>query len=240
MAQTTPEADKPITYTYTFIFPDGEKKSITTALDRKALAFTLPERSSYPEWTALSHGKCSNCPLSDADSPRCPAAVSLVEIVETFGSSISHDEVVTRVETEDRVYEHKGPIQKAISGLIGLRMATSGCPILRKLRPMTRHHLPFSSLYETRFRIMSMYLLAQYMRAKRGETPDWLMKDLAQSYKDIQTVNQDFTRRLLPAAKGDASVNAIVILNAFADAIEFSISGEMLGELEQVFKTAAP
>ena len=64
------------------------------------------------------------------------------------------------------------------------------------------------------------------------------MNELAKSYQDIQTVNQDFIRRLLPATSGDASVNALVILNAFADAIAFSITGEMLEELEQVFSTA--
>lgn len=238
MAKSESANQTPLTFKYILTLPGGERKEFATQLDRKTLSYLQPARSSYPEWTALSYRKCSNCPLNETEHPQCPAAVSVIDVVEAFGASVSYDEVLVRVEAEERSYESKVPTQKALSGLVGLRMATSGCPVVRKLRPMTRHHLPFSSLYETRFRILSMYLLSQYLRSKQGEQPDWAMNDLAKYYKDIQTVNQDFTRRLLPATKGDASVNAIVILNAFADAIEFSISGEMLDELRQVFDTA--
>src|SRR3989338_3290428 len=137
----------PLTYQYIFTLPNGERKEFMTQLDRKTLSYLKPERASYPEWTALTYRKCANCPLNEQEHPRCPAAEGLVDIVEQFADAVSYDSTQVRVEADDRSYEHQMPLQKGLSGLIGLRMATSGCPVVRRLRPMTRHHLPFSSMY---------------------------------------------------------------------------------------------
>ncbi len=66
-----------------------------------------------------------------------------------------------------------------------------------KLRPMVFTHLPFSSLEETLFRAISMYLLAQYFRDQQGQPPDWKLENFTKIYEDIAQVNQSFTKRLL-------------------------------------------
>lgn len=236
-AKAQEEESPQLTYKYIFTLKDGQKKEFKVTLDRKTLGLAKMNAASAPAWTDLSNRKCSNCPLKESESPKCPAAVALAVtgVVETFGSSVSYDDVHVVVETEQRNFEKYVPLQKGLSGLVGLLMVSSGCPIMRRLRPLIRYHLPFSNLDETQFRILSMYLLGQYLLSRKGKTPDWALKSLSKLYEDIHEVNQGFVSRLLTTVKGDAGPNALVILNAFADAITFSVDGKMLGELDEIY-----
>ncbi|MBI3323326.1 MAG: hypothetical protein HYZ95_02550 [Candidatus Omnitrophica bacterium] len=233
------EESPQLTYKYIFTLKDGQKKEFKVALDRKTLEIANLKPASAPAWADLSNRKCTNCPLKESESPKCPAAAALAlsGVVDTFGSAVSHDDVHVAVETEQRNFEKYVPLQKGLSGLIGLLMVTSGCPIMKKLRPLVRYHMPFSNLDETQFRILAMYLMAQHLRNRKGKTPDWALKNLGSMYKEIQEVNQCFVSRLLTVVKGDAGPNALVILNAFADAVTFSVEGKMLGELEEIFQS---
>ncbi len=51
--------------------------------------------------------------------------------------------------------------QQAMSSVLGLIMATAGCPWTDRLRPMARFHLPFASDAETLYRSISMFLLSR-------------------------------------------------------------------------------
>jgi len=62
----------------------------------------------------------------------------------------------------NRAYMHETPLHVALSSLIGLYMATGGCPVMERLKPMARFHLPFADEEETMFRAMSAYLLDHY------------------------------------------------------------------------------
>lgn len=53
----------------------------------------------------------------------------------------------------------------------------------------------------------------------------------------IGLVNEAFMSRLLSISKGDASPNALVILGAFTEMVTFSAKGQMLSDLELMFKT---
>ncbi len=229
--------EEALSYKYIFKLPSGETKAFSVHLEKASLSLLFPEKTSLPEWTKLSYRQCANCPLNEQDSPRCPAAVSIVDVVEFFASAISYDKVLVRVEGPERVYEKLTPLQKALSGLIGLLMAASGCPVTSKLKPLIRHHLPFSDLKETQFRILSMYLMAQYLRAKNGKPADWTLAQLEQMYSQIQKVNEGFAHRIRSATKGDANPNALAILGAFTEGVSFSIKGFMLDDLELAFKT---
>lgn len=227
--------EKALTYQYVFSSRAGVRE-FTVRLNPDTLELILPERCHHPDWTALGFQKCSNCPLKESDHPRCPTAVGLEGVVETFGSSLSHEEVHVRVISQQRHYERRLPLQKGLSGLMGLLMVTSGCPILSKLRPLVRHHLPFSNLDETQFRILSMYLLAQYLRARCKQPPDWELKGLVKLYQEIETVNIDFSRRLISVVCEDASPNALNILNVFAEGVTQSVDYGMLERLEALFR----
>ena len=114
-------------------------------------------------------------------------------------------------------------------------MATSACPHLRPLKPLARFHLPFANLEETTYRIISMYLTAQYLQMRRGLAPDWDLKGLVHIYEDVQQVNRHFSRRLEALNAEDASTNALAILDTFANYIAFTIDESMLDDLELVF-----
>lgn len=226
-----------IVYRYTFALPDGKTRVFTVRLDQRTLELIRPQPvAAPPSWTALAFQKCPHCPLKDEEHPHCPAALSLVDVVDVFGTSISFEEADVCIETEARSYTKRTSLQKALSSLIGLYMVTSGCPVMGKLRPMVRHHLPFAKLEETIYRALSMYLLAQYFVARRGGKADWELKELVTIYEDIATLNQHFSKRLETTSSGDANLNALAILDVFASSVSFSISKPMLDELEALFQ----
>jgi hypothetical protein len=227
---------QPVTFQYQFTFSSGELKVFSIQLDPATLRILQPPRSSYPDWTRLGHHQCANCPLAESEHPRCPAAASLVEVIEQFGKSLSIEEVEVRIQVEERQYLKRCSLQEAVSSLIGIYMVTSGCPVMAKLRPMVRFHLPFSTLEETRYRAISMYLLAQYFLARRGQDPDWTLTRFVKLYEEILTVNSAFAKRLATARVEDASLNAIVRLDAVASSIAFTVDQQILDELEQLFQ----
>lgn len=206
-------------------------------LDRQTGALIRPERSSYPSWTKLGHCRCRHCPLAEEDHPQCPVATSIVDVVEFFCDFQSVEKVDVKVETEQRVSSREGiALYPAISSLMGIHMASSGCPVMDKLRPMVLHHLPFASAEETMYRAISMYLLGQFLRYKKGQTPNWEITGLGKLYQDINTLNQDVSKRFRSDTDSEATMNAIVNLDCFAQMIEFSISEEMLEDLEAQFQ----
>jgi len=116
----------------------------------------------------LRYHQCANCPLDEGAHPHCPIAANISRIVEKFNDLISHDRVNVVVVTDERTYAKDTTVQMGLSPLLGIIMTTSGCPVMEQLKPMVRFHLPFASLEETIFRMVSMYLVAQYLRSRRA------------------------------------------------------------------------
>ena len=234
-----PESDasaEPLVFRYEFRFADGRRQTFTIRVNPQTLELIQPPTASLPEWTALTYKQCPSCPLRPEQSPRCPAAVSLVELVNVFGSLRSIDEVDVRVEMAERQYVKRCALQEGLGSLLGLLMATSGCPVTAKLRPMARFHLPFSTTEETRYRVLSMYLLAQYFRAQRGQTPDWMFAQLVRFYEELSTVNKHLFARITSLVTEDANLNALVRLDALAMSVAFTVDQHLLEELEQLFR----
>ena len=229
-----PAPRKSIAFRYRFTFADGAQTEFTLHLDSESLALRLPRRE-LPEWTRLSFQQCPNCPLKEEESPHCPAAAALVEPVDAFQHRKSHEAVQVLVESRDRIYAKHTSLQTAASSLIGLYMATAGCPHLSRLRPMVDSHLPFQSSPDTTYRMLSMYLVAQYFLGKRGQAPDWTLEGLNRLLTEIQTVNQAFCQRLNAIPMKDASVNALVILSTLGDEARLTLVEHDLERLERIF-----
>ncbi|MCX6971542.1 MAG: hypothetical protein NTV93_15495 [Verrucomicrobia bacterium] len=189
-----------------------------------------------PEWTRLSHHQCPHCPLSTKTVPNCPIAVNLVGVIEAFNDVISHEEADVEVITESRKYSARVNITHAVGSLIGIFMATSGCPIMDRLKPMVLTHLPFPTTEESIYRSISMYLMAQYFRFKNGHSADWNLEKFGDFFEDINLVNQSFVKRLTTFVEKDVSLNAVVLLNCFATAARRVIVRERLDEVEQMFE----
>jgi hypothetical protein len=228
--------DKSFRIRYRFDFFDRESKEFLLELEKPGLNMRSLSPGPFPEWTRLSHHKCSNCPLSEEHHPHCPIAVNLVRVVEAFADVISHEVVDVEVITESRKYSARVNTTHAVGSLIGIIMATGGCPIMDRLKPMVLTHLPFPTTDESIYRSISMYFMAQYFRSKNGLGADWNLEKLPEFFEDINLVNQSFVKRLTSFVEKDVSLNAVVLLNCFAMAAKRLIAKERFEEFEQLFE----
>ncbi|MFZ5441191.1 MAG: DUF6901 family protein [Myxococcota bacterium] len=221
---------------YEFTLPESKRAEFTVNLDPKTLENLAPPPATPPDWTRLDFEQCPNCPLTTKDCAACPVALKLSDVVAEFAHVFSFEKVNARVTVPERAYLAENvSAQSALSSLLGVYMVTSGCPLLSKLRPMVRLHLPFAGELETLARSTSMYLLGQYFVMKHGGTPDWSLEGLAEIYRQTSKVNRAFARRLRAAAPKDANVNALIILHSFAEAVPDTIE-DQLDELGFLFQ----
>lgn len=223
------------TIRYHFRFEDGTTREFCAKLEKDSLNLHLTRTTPPAEWTRLSTFRCNHCPLDEKRYSHCPVAVNLTDLLEFFRDHISHTRLQLTVETDDRTYSRQTSMQAAASGLMGIYMVTSGCPIMARLKPMVRFHLPFGTLEETKYRAISMYLVAQYLLQKQGKPADWSLAGLVRIYEDVRQVNLNFSNRLQDLRMKDSSLNAIAILDSFADFTSGSIDYEMQDELMQLF-----
>jgi hypothetical protein len=223
-------------FIYEFRFPDGKKKVIDVKLDGSNLVLLNRPEGPYPEWTRLGFNKCPHCALDESIHEHCPAAISIITPVDFFRNSTSYDKVDVFIETRDRNYSKHSTLQSGLSSMVGICLASSGCPSLAKLKPMVRFHLPFATEDETMYRVLSMYLMAQFLKAKNGGNPDWSLQNLIGIYNDISVTNKCLAIRLASLKAKDASANAIVNLDCFAMFVTSSIQMNMMEDLEQLFK----
>ncbi len=228
--------EKIIEIKYVFNFNNSVEKTFVVNIDRENLKIIIDKKEEYSDWTKLEYFKCLNCPLDLKKHKHCPVAINLIDIIKFFSTMNSYENVHISVETVQRTYSKHSTVQEGVSSIIGLIMPTSGCPIMAKLKPLVQFHLPFSSLEETEFRIFSMYLVAQYLKSIKGLTPDWELKNLKNIYSEIMVVNQNIAKKIAELEEKDASINALVILNNFADLVSFSIDEKDLWNIEPLFK----
>ena len=225
-----------ITYNYKFIFKNGVKKEFKIELDNVTLNLIQTGNKVRPEWTKLNCFRCPNCILEKDQYEFCPIAVNMVDVIDYFGNLVSQESVDVIVTAEERKYFKRVTLQQGVSSLIGIYMVTSGCPILEKLKPMVRFHLPFATIEETKYRAISMYLLAQYFLYQHGRLPDWDLKKLSEAYENITVVNKSFYKRLRTIEIRDATLKAVIVLDIFADSVNFSIDSRMVNDLDYLFK----
>jgi len=197
-----------------------------------------PTTAELPAWTALTFHQCGNCPLTTADTRRCPAATDVFRIAERFADTLSYERVHVRVQRGDRSYEMDCDVQTGLGSLLGLAMASSDCPILGQLRGLARFHLPFAEFEETLFRTVGLYLLRQYFIAKDGGVPDFELVGLAELYDELQVVNRAFKRRIESISPRDASINAVTLLASVSALVAMSLDSG-LEQLRQLIQNPA-
>ncbi len=221
-------------FEYTFKFKD-EKIQFRIDLDPDTLNYVHPQPLETAEWAKLENEQCENCPLKSDSQPYCPIALNLVNILPKFYDIFSYTEVDVTVDTPDRSFFARTTLQRALGSMLGIYMVTSGCPVMAKLKPMVRFHLPFATVEETVFRAASTYLLGQYFKHKNQLPADWSMEGLAQIYEEVQKVNMAMADRLRSIPAKDANINALIVLDVFAK--EMPMNLEMsLKPLEYLFE----
>jgi hypothetical protein len=226
----------PIRFNYIFSFRNGDRREIPLLLDENTLALLSGKNSTAPFWSELTFHQCSVCPLDPELHPYCPIALQLTDIVDTFLDYNSYDDVTVEVSDIQRRYLKETSLQDGLGSLMGIIMATGGCPVMDPLRPLVRFHLPFASMEETEFRIVSMYLIAQYFSEKNGKKPDWSLAGLQEIYNKVGEVNKSFAKRLRSASTKDASINGLIILDCFAKGVPFAVR-TTLRDYEKFFES---
>lgn len=227
------------TICYKFRFDANNAQDFVIHLNGETLDIIEEPKDTYPEWAKLDHQKCTNCPLNSEEHEFCPIAKKLVGTVDFFCKPLEFSEVDLRVETPERVISKKTDLKSAAVSLIGIYMATGGCPIMDKLRPMVRHHLPLATTPETTYRSVANYLVGQYLASQRGKEPDWELKDLGGIYDAIKIVNSCFRERLLKISREDCALSAILTLDAHAYYINLSLIGDTFYTVESLFDNDA-
>ena len=225
---------EPLTIKYIFRFPDDRRETFEVTLDGESIEPIDDRSEALPQWTQLDFEQCPNCPLSVETHSHCPLAARLVKVVNICENLLSYDKIRMHVVTAERMISKHTTAQQGISALMGLIMATSGCPLTSFFKPMARFHLPLASGEETIYRATSMYLLAQYFLRKEGRESDLELDGLTEIYRDMQILNSAIAKRIRAAIQEDAAVNAIVLLDFFAKTLPYVLE-ESLEEIRYLF-----
>lgn len=214
---------------YLFRFADGREVRFPVRLEGSA-----PAAGEAPEWTRLGFHRCSHCPLDETTTPTCPLAQALSGPVTQLSDVLSYDEVEVEVITPERRIINHTSAQNGISAMMGLIIATSGCPHMAFFAPMARFHLPFATEEETLYRAASMYLLGQYFRQQQGLGVEMGFDGLLEAYRNVEIVNRAMANRLRAASKQDGTVNALVLLDMYAKTLPYAVE-EALQELKPLY-----
>jgi hypothetical protein len=220
--------------TYKVATPDSRERVFNLELDQDSAVLTSKPNPQPPPWTELAFNQCESCPLSTAEFKHCPAALHLAGVIDGFSDLVSYDQVRVTVESEERAVIATLSAQQALASLMGLIIASSGCPRTAVFRPMARFHLPFSSESETAYRVASMYLVAQHFKARNGQAADFTLADLESVYRGVHAVNRGMAQRLRAASRQDAIVNAIVLLDVYSSLVPAAIH-DILDEVKPAF-----
>ena len=196
---------------YRFDLPDGSVSTLEFAFDAIDFRLANPGPAEPPFWTELKYNQCANCPLDAREHAHCPAALQMTSTLEPLKALVFFDTVGVTVTQAERTVYAETSAQQAMSSVLGLIMATAGCPWTDHLRPMARFHLPFASEAETVYRSICMYLLALEITGAEDKG----FAALQELYENLHVVNRDMSRRLGAATRSDPARNAIALLDSY-------------------------
>jgi hypothetical protein len=223
-----------LSFKYSFKLADGSEENFEFIVNAETLRLVIDIPRDPPSWINLEYHQCPNCPLDRESTVHCPLAVNIAPVVERFSRVLSYENVHVKAIENNRVTSQETSAQMGVSSLIGLLIATSGCPFTDFLKPMVRFHLPFATEEETLWRATSTYLLAKYYLKKKGCNPEIELKGLSEIYENIGLVNVAIIKRLQAATEKDSTLNALVVLDVFATSLSLEVE-EFWAENEHIF-----
>ncbi len=208
---------------YEFDMGSGDRHEFVIDIDRASSATS----SGGAPWTQLGYKQCPNCPLKTESSPTCPAARDLERVVGAFTEVVAYQSALVHVHVHGRVVSKDTDIESALVALLGLVMASSGCPVLARLKGMARMHMPFQLPEEAMLRFVGSYLVGQLLAMQRRERPDWSLEKLDALFEDLITVNESLRERLREAAIQDSAAGAIMNLATQTMSNRFTAQGQL-------------
>ncbi len=226
---------KPDTVGYLFELHDREVRFEVHTKPRE-----LSNAGKHPSWARLRFKQCACCPLKESDCEYCPVAIRINEVMEAFADNRSTERVKVTVETSARNYYEECDLQVGINSLMGLLMATSGCPVLKDLGAMASFHIPFCSTRETLHRTVGSYLIKQYFKQLKGEAADWKLVQLKELYSVLEGLNQDFSKRVQASITSDAVSNAVIMFFATSVVVASSLEQQLQRHQNYLTNTGEP
>jgi hypothetical protein len=215
---------------YRFDLPDGSQTVLDFTFDAADFHLTNQVPDAPPFWADLTFNQCANCPL-DASHAHCPAALHMASAIEPLKALVSFDTLGVTVTQAERSIYAETTAQQALSSVLGLVMATAGCPWTDRFRPMARFHLPFANEVETVYRSVCMFLLAREL-AGAGDAEGFA--ELEKLYENLHLVNRGMARRLGAATRTDPAQNAMALLDSYTTLLPAALEGS-LDELRPLF-----
>ena len=209
---------------YRITLDDEHEFSYRIELDR---VFDPMGAASAPKWTELGFQQCSNCPLSREQFSHCPAAVDLHRVIEDFQGLPAVKKAQVLVRTPEREYSKIVGLDEGLRALLGVIMATSACPLLGRLKPMAKQHLPFANNHEFVLRTVSLYLARQYFNLREGRHADWELRGLVRSFQQLQLVNQAFWQRIHGTCHADSNLKAFLTFFSMASSLTCSLETQL-------------
>ena len=171
-------------------------------------------------WARLDHKQCPHCPLCVADTYHCPAALSIASLVRDFADHHSHEQVtVTVVDRVGRRTEWPVDLQKALAVLIRVALFASGCPVVAQFAPAIAGLRPLATPQE-----LLKHILLRFLLVSKGERSD-AEQEIRETMKALHTVAKSLCGRFRSELTGDAVVNAVVVIDAIASALEYDFDG---------------
>ena len=220
---------------YHFTFPDSRERTFELELDRDTAELTLADRRRIRRLDRAGLPPVHRLPAREEQGFALPGGAAPVDASSTASPTWSRTtRCASTVETDERSVVATLSAQQALASLMGLIMASSGCPRTAVFRPMARFHLPFSNESETAYRVAAMYLVAQHFIAREGGKPDFTLDDLDRVYRGVHAVNRGMAQRLRAASRQDAIVNAIVLLDVYSSLVPAAIH-DILDEIKPAF-----
>ncbi len=212
---------------YTIEGEGAEPIAFVIDIDLPAVEQARPDPASLPDWTRLEYHKCGHCPLSEKSHRHCPVAAHLVDYGHRAGRMVSFEQVMVTIEIDDQVLAAQTTSQAALRSILGLVMATSGCPHMAFFKPLARYHMPLADMELTILRSMGFYLLGQYFRGT--QKPDWdtSFEGLIEIYGKAQEVNKGIAERLRNA-QVFKELNWLAELDTFAGMMPLTVERSLL------------
>lgn len=210
--------------TYNFLFEDGSAWNYELHFDNTN-NFIPKEEGDIKNWTRLETHQCPHCPLKKESSPQCPIARNLDRVVEDSKRTLSFVRALVTVESPERTYTKQCATQEGLRSLFGVIMASSGCPHLDWLKPLTRFHLPFSDAEETLFRVLSLQLLEGFLSGDVTKLVE-SSKRIEERYRAVEKVNHSFINRIRSYCQADADKNAMAALDIFVQLFPYQVESK--------------
>lgn len=172
----------------------------------------LNDKCARPVNLAAEPGiECEDCEVRHGI---CVAEASLRDVVLAFGELQSTEILRAEVDTDGRRVSIEAPAARVLGSLMGLLMASSGCPRLIPFRAMALFHQPFSTPEETAIRAASFTLMRAWAQSRLH--PEYTFDELLVIWESLESVNRHVWRKILAQADSDAAVNGIAFLDALA------------------------